>query len=194
MEQAPVRLRPALITLARLKYLIADQLVQVGPMAPDIATSLGSVAMAQTNFGHARYFYNWYRGESRAADAELIPDASWAREVALLRFDEWHTWPHLMSVLWLVDQAILTLVEDWVREAPSLAPALQKVREEVAHSLDFTDEWVTVFLREGAGLRRVVCGVHATLGPALERLLEEFGSTRAAGYADRYQAVTGGDC
>ncbi len=194
MEQAPATVRPALITLARLKYLIGEQLVKVGPMAPDLATSLGSVAMAQTNLGHARYFYNWYRGEIRAADAELLPDASWAKEVALLGFAERDTWPHLIAVLWLVDQAILALVEDWVREDSGLGSALEKVREEIVHSLEFTDEWVRVLMREGAGLGRVVCGVQTTLGPALERLLEEFGSMNAAGYAARYQALTGGDC
>jgi 1,2-phenylacetyl-CoA epoxidase catalytic subunit len=194
MEQAPVTLRPALTTLARLTYLTGEQLVRVGPVAPDLATSLTSVAIAQTNFGHARYFYNWHRGESRVADDELSIDASWEMEVTLLRFDDWSTWPHLISVLWLVDEAILTLVQEWILNDPALAPSLEKVREEVVHTLGFTREWVQLFLREGAGLQRVVCEVQTALGPALTALLEEFGSIHALEYAQHYQTITGGDC
>ncbi|PSR21653.1 MAG: hypothetical protein C7B45_10065 [Sulfobacillus acidophilus] len=193
MQQAPLALQPGLVTLARLKYLIGEQLVRVGPVAPDLGASLASVAIAQTSFGQARYFYNWHRGESRAADDEFVIDESWAREMGLLRFDERSTWPHLIAALWLVDEALNVLMDDWVRADQKLASALAKVREEIAQTLVFTKAWVRIFLQQGGGLRRVVLDVEQSLGRALQELLEELGSTSGENYVRQYRAVMGGD-
>lgn len=193
MQSAPSTLKPALMTLARIKYLMGEQLVRVGPVAPDLATSLASVAVAQTNFGQARYFYNWHRGESRAADDEFAPDVHWEKEVQLLRFEAWPTWPHLIVVLWLVDEALATLVDEWATKDAAVSLALAKLREEVAQTLVFTREWVQIFVRQGHGLAQVVEMVQSTLGPALCDLLAEFGSTSGAYFTQRYHALTGGD-
>ncbi len=194
MQRAPQALQSTLATLARLKYLIGEQLVQVGPVAPDLAASLASVAVAQSSFGQARYFFNWYRGESRAADHEFVIDSSWEPEIALLRFKEWSTWPHLVSVLWLIDEAVETLIDDWVQTDPDLSSAVAKVREEIAYTLVFSRDWVRLFVRQGAGLRRVVCIVQQVLGPALLQLLHEWGATGAEDYTSRYRGLIGGEC
>jgi 1,2-phenylacetyl-CoA epoxidase catalytic subunit len=163
-------------------------------VAPDLAAAIASVAVAQTNYGQARYFYNWYTGESRAADTELKVDESWNKETTLLNFNKWATWPHLITVMWLVDEAILTLIHDWSREDPALKPNLEKVREELTQALPFTTEWVRIFLQDGRGVGRASAAVAAQLGPLLTQFLMNAGAMAyLPEFQDRWTRVVGGD-
>lgn len=121
----------------------------------------------------------------------MTVDDTWAGEVALLRFDEWSTWPHLVTILWLVDEAIATLSQEWADTNPAVAPLLDKVREEVAHTLLFTREWVEIFIYQGPGLQGLVRSVAGALGPQLTRWLGEIGTTRAGHFDSHWQSTVG---
>lgn len=182
MEKAPVALQPALITLARLKYLIGEQLVTVGPVAPDLIASLSSVAVAQSVMGQARFLYNWQAGESRAADEELAEASTWALETELLSFQAWPTWVHLITVMWMVDQAILVVLAEWIHEDPTLDGQLKKLRQELRQTLVFTSEWVGVFLNETPPIRDLVRELARHLAERLAPLIGSWAPSALPGF------------
>jgi len=46
-------------TIADNKYIMGDHLVEIGVSGPNLEATLSSVAMAQSELGHARLLYNW---------------------------------------------------------------------------------------------------------------------------------------
>lgn len=191
MDQAPTSMRDILLSLARLQYLLGEQLVAVGPVAPDLAASLSSVAVSQTTFGHARFFYNWRAGESRAADADLTAAGSWETERSLLPFSHWNTWVHLITALWAVDIAMSELVRQWTQYDQALAGALEKMSEELDSILLFTGDWVRIFISDTPGVRAAALQLLEELGPALSAHISRWEPEAARRAQKRWAELSG---
>src|SRR5699024_7481282 len=46
-------------TIADNKYVMGDHLVEVGVSGPNLESTVSSIAMAQSELGHARLLYHW---------------------------------------------------------------------------------------------------------------------------------------
>lgn len=192
MERAPVRIRAILLMMAQVKYLIGDRLVAIGPVAPDLSASLASVAVAQAAYGHARFFYHWYSGESRSADDHLKQAGDWPEARELLGFSRWKTWVHLITVMWLVDTALMALLDTLGARDPEMARSVEKVSRETADTLLFTEDWVSLFLNDHPGVRQVVRDVAEALRPRLESLIGAVDERAAAQAHHRWSARLAG--
>ncbi|GMA51361.1 hypothetical protein GCM10025857_27180 [Alicyclobacillus contaminans] len=134
----------ALEALADNKFVLGDQLVDVGISAPELASALAAVAMAQGELGHARHLYHWSH-ELQGISKEIRAESG--KALSVLRHHE--NWIELMVSLLAVNVAARVLLERLrqLNEAMVVSKTA-KMLVEMAEHITFAGEWCRRFRAE----------------------------------------------
>ncbi|CAM3809091.1 Phenylacetic acid catabolic protein [Alicyclobacillus pomorum] len=137
--------------LADNKFVLGDQLVEVGISAPELQSALAAVAIAQGELGHARHLYHWSH-ELQGIDKDVAEESG--NSLPILQFHE--NWIELMvSVLGL--NVATKVVLDYLRQVGGAAVVQKttKMLDEMDEHITFATEWCRRFRHETGAIPRL---------------------------------------
>jgi 1,2-phenylacetyl-CoA epoxidase catalytic subunit len=154
-------------SLADNKFVLGDQLVEIGVSAPELQSALASVALAQAELGHARHLYNWV-GEWRGEEIEITEESGNSLPALALN----RNWIDLMVSVLAVNTAA-KLVIDEIRRGGDRAVVAKtsKMLVEIEEHRTFAREWCRRFASEDGAVPRVFCEARERLVGAIDEWL-----------------------
>lgn len=137
-------------TIADNKFVLGDALVQIGISAPNLESSLASIAMAQAELGHARLLYRWaddLMGTKR--DVQNQTGKAFSKVV--------HTsnWVSLIANVYVVNVAVdLVMRAILEHKNPTINPPFAKMLKEQHEHLVYSRNWCQLLLEDKGAVPR----------------------------------------
>ncbi len=155
--------------LADNKFVLRDQLVEIGVSAPELSSSLAAIAIAQGELGHARHLYNWTY-ELQGVSKEVKEESGKSLPV----LQENKNWIDLMVSVYTINLAAKVFLQ-YLREVGG-EPILQKTSKmmaELEEHLTFSAEWCCRFENEQGAIPRLYREVVKRMTVSCEQWLEK---------------------
>lgn len=137
-------------TIADNKFVLGDALVQVGISAPNLESSLASIAMAQAELGHARLLYRWaddlvgtkreVQSQTGKAFSEVVGISNWISLIA-----------NVYVVNLSVDLVMRAMLD---HQNPNINPPFAKMLKEQHEHLVYSRNWCRLLLEDEGGVPR----------------------------------------
>jgi ring-1,2-phenylacetyl-CoA epoxidase subunit PaaC len=159
--------------LADSMFQLGHDLVRIGVVGPDLGASLGAVAVAQMQLGHARLLYRWRQ--------ELLPDHDVAEDAvlgmgenALPGLRDIQSWVELVTKLSCFEEAAALVVRRQLANGPAHQFKTAKLLQEMEDILTYGGGWVEQFAGDAPGVRARAEKARADLLPALTDLVAAY--------------------
>lgn len=138
-------------TIADNKFVLGDALVEIGISAPNLESSLASVAMAQAELGHARLLYRWVddlvgtkrdvQKQTGKAFSKVVNTSSWVSLIA-----------NVYVVNLAVDLVMRAILDN---KNPNINPPFTKMLKEQHEHLVYSRNWCQLLLEDKGAVPRV---------------------------------------
>jgi len=109
-------------TIADNKFVMGDQLIEVGVSGPNLEATLSAVAIAQSELGHARLLYNWVYDLKNGFKKGKKPDIKAQTGKAFSKAVKTDDWISLITSLYATD-----VTADVVLHAIADSPVAEKM-------------------------------------------------------------------
>ncbi|MFD1360836.1 Phenylacetic acid catabolic protein [Lentibacillus salinarum] len=125
-------------TIADNKFIMGDHLVEIGVSGPNLEASLSSVAMAQSELGHARLLYNWVEElkHGKKRKIEIKNQTGKAFSTAMDTED----WISLIASLFITN-ATSKVILDVVANSPYSTKTITKMVKEQKDNITYARSW-----------------------------------------------------
>ncbi|GAA4714525.1 Phenylacetic acid catabolic protein [Brevibacillus fulvus] len=150
-QQTVTELIALLEQIADNKLLLGDRLVEIGVSGPDLEATLGAIAMAQGELGHARLLYHWsfdLRGHTGKK-----PDVTEQTGKAFSTVLHISNWIELIANLYVAsasaDLVIKALLDS---RRPEIVNRLQKLWREQQEHLLYSRGWLEQLLQDAGAI------------------------------------------
>ncbi|UOF89294.1 phenylacetate-CoA oxygenase subunit PaaI [Fodinisporobacter ferrooxydans] len=154
--------------IADNKFLLGDQLVEIGFSGPDLRASLAAIALAQSELGHARHLYNWSFALQNIDREVTEQTGNGFQQIAQIG-----NWVELMTWLYTVNVAAkIVLAALYESEDPDVAKRVPKMLRELDEPITFGREWCTVFTNESGSIPKVFSETFGEANAQIEKWLE----------------------
>lgn len=180
--------------LADNKFVLGDQLVEIGVSAPELSSALAAVAIAQGELGHARHLYNWTY-ELQGVSKEVKEESG--KSLPILKDNK--NWIDLMVSVYMVNLTAKVFLQ-YLREIGG-EPVLQKTSKmmaELEEHLTFSAEWCCRFENEPGAIPRLYRSAVKRIAVSFEQWLGKVETALAAGQSPdltkRVQSDMGSRC
>lgn len=173
MNEDHERLTGLFTVLADSMFQLGHHLVRIGVVGPDLGASLGAVAVAQMQLGHARLLYRWRQ--------ELLPNRGVADDAvrgmgenALPGLQDIQSWVELVTKLGCFEEAAVLLVRRHLAEGSEHRFQAAKLLQEMEDILTYSGGWVEQFAADVPGVRAWAEQARTDVLPALTDLVAAY--------------------
>lgn len=181
MTADSARIAQLLNRLADTKFLMGHHLVRIGVLGPDLGSSLGAVAVAQMELGHARLLFRWRHELLEEVRADEDPVGSMGAD-ALPEVRTVSSWVALITKTYCVEDATHRLISHVIDGLQDRRLQTAKLQQELTDILTYTGGWVEQFATDAPGVRQAaVVAVHEVV-PALRTLLAAYAPETVADF------------
>ncbi|MFD2924577.1 Phenylacetic acid catabolic protein [Halobacillus naozhouensis] len=142
-------------TIADNKFIMGEQLVEIGVSGPNLEASLASISMAQGELGHARLLYRWsYEVQGlRAGKLDV-------KEQTGKAFDQIvnaSNWVELIAGLYVNNVAIDLIMQELIKnKGKDLNAQFSKMANELNEHITYSKNWCKQLINDKGSIPRRV--------------------------------------
>ena len=131
-------------TVADNKFVLGDKMAEVGISAPELESSVASIALAQGELGQARHLYIW-SFELQGIEQEVVEQSgkAFSKQLAI------DNWISLIAGAYVINCAVNVLVQDMLdADKAGVRAKLSKLERELQEHIAFSRAWGEKMLDE----------------------------------------------
>jgi ring-1,2-phenylacetyl-CoA epoxidase subunit PaaC len=137
--------------IADNKYVLGDRLVEVGISGPDLEATLGAIAMAQGELGHARLLYNW--SQDLKGSAEKRQEISEQTGKAFPAVVGVSNWIELIAAVYAVNVSSELVMKSLMDSGRAdVVSRIHKLLKEQKDHILYARSWVEQLLQDGGSI------------------------------------------
>lgn len=132
-------------TIADNKYVMGDHLAEIGVSGPTLEATISSIAMAQSELGHARLLYNWVEELKTGSKKKLdIKDQTGKAFQSAMETEDWISLIANLFITNITSKAIL----DAVANSEYSTKAITKMVREQEDNIIYARSWSNQLLAD----------------------------------------------
>lgn len=126
-------------TIADNKFVLGDKLVDIGISGPELEATHASIALAQSELGHARHLYNWaFELQGKGINKD-IAEQSGKAFTTILEIKDWFS---LIANLFVFNQAVHFIIEKVLElKHFQVETRASKLLKELREPIVFARQW-----------------------------------------------------
>ncbi|SEA21628.1 1,2-phenylacetyl-CoA epoxidase, catalytic subunit [Thalassobacillus cyri] len=140
-------------TIADNKFIMGEQLVELGVSGPNLEASLASISMAQGDLGHARLLYRWsFEVQGKRAGKVDVKEQTGK---AFNQIVNASNWVELLAGLYVNNVAINLVMEELMKnKGEELNAQFAKMSNELTEHVMYAKNWCLQLLEDQGSIPR----------------------------------------